>query len=240
MHWFNGRLSQIPQRCIFLFVTICVKKRHYSSWSYIVGVELLSLNPRTALSFSGAPVPPCVHPIIVYLSISGAPDTRIAKEFRTFTESTMLNNLQSIAQENHYQLLNTPETDPALYNYNHPVIERLCEWYRVDSSYPKTWLAYSRLTRRIQPSISSLRNDVQAHLRSTLISSLMVSDLIPHAYSIQWPILTSCHSFQHLIPHQDPWSIHFAPIQAYFLPSWMLWICGCQHTHSVIYLTLNM
>jgi len=30
-----------------------------------------------------------------------------------------------------------------------------------------------------------------------------------------------------------PWTIHFAPFQAYFLPSWMLWICGCQLTQSV-------
>jgi hypothetical protein len=57
--------------------------------------------------------------------------------------------------------------------------------------YPETRFAYSRLTRRVEPSISSLRNEVQAHLKGTMLSSLMVSDLTPHAYSIQQPILTS-------------------------------------------------
>jgi len=77
---------------------------------------------------------------------------------------------------------------------NHPGIERQSKRYRVDVSYPETWLAYSRLTRIVQPSISSLRNEVQAHLKSTILSSLMVSDLTPHAYSIHRPILTSRHS----------------------------------------------
>jgi hypothetical protein len=58
-------------------------------------------------------------------------------------------------------------------------------------SYPETQLTYSRLPRSEQPSISSLRNEIQAHLRSTLLSRLMVWDLTPHAYSIQRPILTS-------------------------------------------------
>jgi len=74
---------------------------------------------------------------------------------------------------------------------NHPGIERQSKRYRVDVSYPETWLAYSRLTRIVQPSISSLRNEVQAHLKSTILSSLMVSDLTQHAYSIHRPILTS-------------------------------------------------
>jgi len=50
---------------------------------------------------------------------------RIAKEFWIFSESTVLNNLQSIAQENHYQLLDSPETDPAPYIWNYVGIERL-------------------------------------------------------------------------------------------------------------------
>jgi len=49
---------------------------------------------------SGAPEPPCVIQIISMLSVAGAPDTRIAKEFGISTESTMLNYLQSIAHEN--------------------------------------------------------------------------------------------------------------------------------------------
>jgi len=122
------------------------------------------------------------------------PDTRIAKEFGIFTESIMLNNLQSIAHENRYQHLDSPETDPAKYISNHPGIERLSKRYRVDVSYPKTRLAYSSHTRRIPPSISSLSNEIQAHLTSTLLSSVMVSDLTPHPYSIQRLISTCRHS----------------------------------------------
>jgi len=142
--------------------------------------------------FSGTPEPPCVIQIIGNLSISGAPDTSIAKEFGIFSESTLLNNLQWIAKENRYQLLDFPETDPAQHISNHPGIERLSMPERVDELYPETWLAYSRLPRRKQLSISSLSNEIQAHLRSTLLSRLMVSDLTPHAYSILRPILTSC------------------------------------------------
>jgi hypothetical protein len=63
--------------------------------------------------FSGVPEPPCVIQIIGNWSISGAPDNRIAKEFGTFSESTLLHNLQPIAKEIRYQLLDFPETDPA-------------------------------------------------------------------------------------------------------------------------------
>jgi len=65
--------------------------------------------------FSGAPEPPSLIPIISCLSISGAPDTRVTKEFGIFSESTRLNHLQLIAQENRCQLLNSPETDPVWY-----------------------------------------------------------------------------------------------------------------------------
>jgi len=99
-----------------------------------------------------------------------------------------------MAQENRHQHLDSPETDPAQYFSNHPWIERLSKWYRVDGSYPKTWLMYSRLTRRIPPNISLLRNEAHAHLRSTLLSSMMVTDLTQHAYSILRLISTSSYS----------------------------------------------
>jgi hypothetical protein len=67
-------------------------------------------------------------------------------------------------------------------------MERLSQGYWVDASYPMTWIAYSRPTRRIPPSITLLRNDIQAHLLSTLLSSVMVSHLTPHPYSIKWLI----------------------------------------------------
>jgi len=112
----------------------------------------------------------------------------------------MLNILQSIAHEYHYQLLDSPETDSAQYISNHPGIERLSEWYRVDVSYPETQLTYSRLTWRIQLSISSLMNDVLVHLRSTLMLSLMVSDLTLHTDAIERSISTSRHSLLPDIP----------------------------------------
>jgi len=106
----------------------------------------------------------------------------------------MLNNLQSIAHEYCYQHLDSPETDPSQYISNHPWIEWLSKWYQVDMSYHRTRLTYSRLTGRIQPSISSHRNEVLAHQRSTLLSSVKVSDLTPHAYSIHRPLSTCQHS----------------------------------------------
>jgi len=144
----------------------------------------------------------------------------------------MLNNLQSIAHEYRYQNLDSPETDPSQYISNHPGIERLSKRYQVDVSYLKTWLVHSRLTGRIQPSISSLRNEVQAHLRSTLLSSVMVSDLIPHAYSIQRLISTCRHSVFTYDPTpatplncEYPLCITFQPVAA--------------STQSVICQTLN-
>jgi len=149
---------------------------------------------QTRSVFSGAPELPSLIPIPCCGSISDALDTRVSKEFGIFTESSILNNLQSIAQENPCQLLDSPDTDPVQYISNHPGIDRLSKPYRVDESYPGTRLAYSRLTRRIQPSISSLRNELQAHLKFTHLSRLMVSDLTPHTYSIHRPILTCSHS----------------------------------------------
>jgi hypothetical protein len=44
--------------------------------------------------FSGAPEPPGVIQMTGYLSISGALDTAIGKEFKIFSESIMINHLQ--------------------------------------------------------------------------------------------------------------------------------------------------
>jgi len=59
---------------------------------------------------------------------------------------------------------------------------------------------YFRLNQSIQPSISSLKIEVQAHLNSTLRSRLMVSDLTPHEYSIHRPSLKSRYS---LLPYDS-------------------------------------
>jgi hypothetical protein len=140
--------------------------------------------------FSSAPELPRLIPILCCLSTSGAPDTRVTKELGIFTESSMVNNVQPIAQENHSQLFDLPETVPEQYISNHPAIDRRTKRYRVDVSYPETRLAYFRITQRIQPSISWVRNEVPAHLKSNLLSSSKVSDLTLHTYSIHRPILT--------------------------------------------------
>jgi len=106
----------------------------------------------------------------------------------------MFDNLQSIAQENRSQLLDSPQTDLVQYISNHQRIDRLSKWYRVEVSYPETRLADFKLIRSIQPRISSLRNEVQAHLKSTLLSRLIITDLTLQACSIHRPILTSRHS----------------------------------------------
>jgi hypothetical protein len=97
--------------------------------------------------FSGVPELPSLIPIPCCMSISGAPETGVTKEFWIITESSMLNNLQSIAQENGFQHLDSHETDAVPYFSNHPGIDRLSKRYRVDVSYPETRLAYSKLTR---------------------------------------------------------------------------------------------
>ena len=179
----DGRLSQILQVCIFVVLWICWNWTHCSSSLSIVHLELWYLNLWTGFEFSSAPDPLSVIPIISYLPIAGAPGTGIAKQFRIFTESTMLKTLQSITQENRDQLLDSPEADPTQYISNHPEMGRLSRQYRVDVSYPKTWLVYSSDAWRIRPSISSLWNEVQAHLRSSLLLSLIVSYLTLHACS---------------------------------------------------------
>ena len=136
--------------------------------------------------------------------MSGAPDTRVMKEFEIFTESSMLNNLQSIAKENRSQLLDPPETDPVENISSHPGIDRQSKRYQVDVSYPETRLPYSRLIRSTLPSIFSFMNEVQAHLKFTHLSQLMVSDLTPHEYSIHRPILTSSHSLFTYDPTPGP------------------------------------
>jgi len=148
-------------------------------------VKFCCQNLCKGFQLSGAPEPPCVTHIISFLSIAGALQTRIVKEFRMFTESIMLNNLQSIAEENRYQHLDSCETDQAQYIFIHPATQILSKGYRVDLSCYQTQIAYSRLTPRIPSNISTLSNEIQAHLKSTLLWSVMDSDLTPHAYSIQ-------------------------------------------------------
>jgi hypothetical protein len=182
----------------------------------------ISLSCTMGFQLWGALEPPSVIQIIHFLSISGAPNTRIAKEFSIFGESTILINLLSIAQENCYQHLDSPGTDPAQYIMNHSGIERLSKRYQVDVSYYKTWLAYSRLTWRIQLSISLLRNKVQAHLRSTLLLRVMVSDLTQHTYS------TANFDRQALILLIWSHSRHSSEPCIATLP--YFGICGCQLT----------
>ena len=192
MRQFTGGPSEIPRYCIFLCVRIC-RAAVTAHLHHVLSVELWFRNLQTRSVFSGAPELPSLIPLPCWLSISGAPDTRVTKEFEIFTQLSMLNNLLSIAQENRSQRFDPPETDPIQYISNHPGIDRQSKRYRVDVSYSGTRLVYPRLTRSIQPNISSLRNEVQAHLKFTNLPRLMVSDLTPHTYSIHRPILTSSH-----------------------------------------------
>ena len=190
----NGQLRQFQRYHTFLLVSIWWTCCHISFSSYIVRVELWHLTQRTGLQLWGAPEPPCGIQISCFLSTEGAPDTWIAKEFGIFTESILLKDLQSIAHENRCQLLDSPDPELSQYISNHPQIERLSKPYRFDVSYPKTRLWYSRLTQSILPSISSLSNEIQAHLRFTILSSVIIPDLTPHTYSIQRLISTCRHS----------------------------------------------
>ena len=118
---------------------------------------------------------------------------------------------------------------------NHPGIERLSKRYRVGVSYPEIRLAYSRLTRIVQPSISSLRNEFQAHLKGTLLSSLMVSDLTPHAYSIQRPNLSSRHSLLSYAPTPRRTSERFILLHSkhiFFLPECFESVPASTHRES--------
>ena len=118
---------------------------------------------------------------------------------------------------------------------NHRGIEGQSKRYRVDVSYPETRLAYSRLTRRVQPSICSLRNEVQAHLKSTILSSLMVSDLKPPTYSIHRPILTSRHSLLSfaLTPRRaSEWFILLHSKHIFFLPECFESVPASTHWES--------
>jgi hypothetical protein len=90
---------------------------------------------------SGASDPPSVIQMICFLSISGPPVTTIAIIFGIFTESTLLNHLQLIAQENRYQHLDCPGSSPAQYISTHRGIRTLSKQYRVDVSYPTTRVA---------------------------------------------------------------------------------------------------
>jgi len=162
-------------------MSICWRCSHVLSSSYIVHVELWNQNLQTGFQISAAPESPSVIAMIWFLSISGAPDATIAKEFAIFTESIMLNNLQSIAQENSYQHLDSPETDTGQLISHHLRIERLSKRYRVDVSYPKTWLAHSRLTRRIQCSIPHSRMKFR-HTSDPLSCRVLWSQIWHHTH----------------------------------------------------------
>jgi len=146
----------------------------------------------------------------------------------------MLNHLQSIVKENHYQLLDIPGTDPAQYITNHPGTAKASKWYRVDISCPETWLAYSRLIIKIKPSISLLSNEIQVHIRietARIFSSTADFVKLPISINMQ---SHSRHASGLCIPTLHyPWVIHFASFWVYFLPSWICWICVWQHTQSV-------
>jgi len=74
---------------------ICI---HCMSFCYILGVQWLYRNWQTRFVFSGTPEPPSLFPIICCMSISGTPDTRVTKFLGISSESTMVNNSESISE----------------------------------------------------------------------------------------------------------------------------------------------
>jgi hypothetical protein len=153
---FNGGQSENWYCCMFLSVRIyraAVTAHHH----HILSVELWFRNPHTTSGFSGGPQLRILIPFLCCLPISDVPDSRVTKEFGIFTESLIMNNLQSIAQENCSQLVNSLETVSVQYIANLPGRDKLFTRYRVDVSPPEILRAYSSLTPRNQPSISSLR-----------------------------------------------------------------------------------
>jgi len=235
MSQFDGGLSEIPRCLIYSCENLSTLQSLRSSF-YMFHVDLSSWNLHPRSMFSAAPELPSFIPIICSLFISGPPNTRIMQECRTFTDPTMLHNLQSNAQDNRCQFLDSPETDPAHYNSNHPGIDRLPKRYQVDVLYPKSRLADSRLTRRMQPSISLLRHGGQAHLTSTLLSRVIVSDLTLHAYSIHHPIFECRHWLLtcDITPHMPPLNDSFCSIPSIF-PSFLnalnLWLPATTECH---------
>jgi hypothetical protein len=229
----NRRLSYISQCHIYLFVRICWCCRRGSL--YIVCVEKWYLHQRTGFELSGAPEPPCVIQIICCVSISGAPDTRIAKAFGIFTESTMLiiySQLQKRMAVNFLTFLRQIQHSISLIIHGQ-----------------KDSLSYIELMHcilRHSSHISCLSDEYSRVFPRTVMKFRHTSDLTPYAYSTanfdQPPLIInmrshSRHASEPCIPTSHyPWVIHFAPFQAYFLPSWMRWICACQHT---IFPTLN-
>jgi len=226
--------------------------RQSTTSSYIVSGEYWYITLHTEFNFSGEPDPPSVNPIIGYLNISETSDYRDLMQFRIFTESTMLNYLPPIAQENSDQLLSCHDTEPPSFNSHNPGIEWRYRWYRVSVSDPESPLKYATLTGRIQPSILSLFNQVQAHLLSTLLLSLMFPNLTLHAYSIQKtkydkpPVIVniwsqSKHASKLYIPTLHyPSMIHVCPFLSYCVPPRMLWDSTCQHTWCDILQILNL
>jgi hypothetical protein len=68
------------------------------------------------------------------MPIPGTLDATVPKEFGIFTESTFLNDYQSIAQDNRCKILHPPEINLAQNIINHAGIQRLPKRYRVDVS----------------------------------------------------------------------------------------------------------
>ena len=249
---FNEWLSQILLCHTVLFVSICRSCSFFSSSWYVVHVELWHWHLRMGIQLSSMPEPPSVIQILHFLPNSGVHDTRIVKEFWIFAESPMLNNLQSISQENHYQDLDSPETDPVQYISNHPGIGGLSMWYRqlmyhilryglhildLPKNTAKEVLGqkYSSYPPRIH---SAVQFDGLRFYTAHIFNSKANFDMQPLILNI---LSYSRHASEQCIPTSHYcWKIHVATFKLYFLSSWILWICGCQDTGCLLSHTTHL
>jgi len=134
---------------IYSLVKICQNCSHGSYLSSIVCLKLWYQKLLTVFEFSVVPECSTLIPMLPSLSILDTLGRRVTKAFRLFTDSTTLNTSHSTALENCSQLLNSAETDTALFITIYPRIETLPKQYRVDVLYPKMRPMYFQIYPRI-------------------------------------------------------------------------------------------
>jgi len=229
-------VDEVKFRCaIYSLLRIC---RSCAFSLKTVGVELWLRFLRTRSVYSGAPEPPSLIRIIWCVSVCGAPDTTVTKEFGIFNQSTILTDFQSIEHENCCQLLT---------------------WDRSSSEY-LIILGYTDCLSDIAVIYPILRHGSripglpEVYSRAFVCSGMKCTRTSKARCCRVWfsqiwkptHILFNSQFWQAATHYYDMLPLPGAPlnnsccsVEAYFLPSRMLWICDCQHTPRVIMQTRN-